>query len=245
MLRLTPYVLQIVFTVALLLGLQETPVAQAQERETREVDDFTQVSVAVPGTLYLSQGETHRVEVEADADVLDRLETTVEGGELKIREERSSGWLSWLFGRRSSGAAFNIYVTAPSIEELSLAGSGEIVGETPIEGEALSLEIAGSGGIDLDVNGERLQGRMAGSGAMHLRGAVTEINTEIAGSGDIHAEDVEATRGEVSIMGSGDTYVHVQDRLAVNIMGSGDVWYRGSPEIETNIQGSGEVQPLD
>ena len=244
MLRSASRLAQILFLAVLVVGIQEIPVTQAQERATYDVGEFTQISVATAGTLYVRQGDAESLEIEAQPDVLERIDVSVENGELQVRDERDSGWLSWLFGA-SEREAIDVYVTAPTIENISFAGSGDIIGETPIQGESLELEVAGSGTADLDLEVEHLRVRMAGSGTFHLRGIANETETEIAGSGTIYAEDLESHRSSVNIAGSGDAHVHAHDHLSATIMGSGDVLHRGNPDIETNIQGSGEVRTLE
>ena len=230
-----------VFLVLLLL-LTVAPTATAQDRvrEARDVSAFTKVALNVPGTLHLRQGEARSVEIEAARKVLDHLETTVEGSQLKIRDE--SNFFGRMFDDRDWGD-IDVYVTSPTIEAVSVAGSGSVVGETPIETSSLDLNNAGSGDLDLEVATGDLTASIAGSGTMQLRGTAERVDVRIAGSGTVRARDLTTATAEIQVMGSGDTYMHVTDRLSVEIMGSGDVEYRGSPSIDTSILGSGDVRP--
>ncbi len=198
--------------------------AQDRERQQREVEGFSSVSFSVPGTLHLRQGTEHTLDLEASPDVLEKIETTIDGETLEIRSEGESGWLSWLLdtGSGLNGADVDVYVTAPTFEEIDLAGSGDVVGETPIEGESLVFDLAGSGNLDLDVNVQRLEIDIAGSGGAGLRGQVDTAKVFIAGSGDVDLPVVE--------------------ELSVSIAGSGDVQYEGDPEVESSISGSGSVR---
>jgi hypothetical protein len=213
-------------------------------RETRSVEAFTELSFSVPGTVYLRQGEPQSVEVEAPQKVLDRLETEVDGDELEIRSEGKGNWFSW-FGGDGFDGEVKVYVTVPTLSEISIAGSGRIVGETPIEGASLEVQNAGSGEVDLTVQNDEMEVNIAGSGTIRLRGTSGSFEASIAGSGDIEAVELETATAEVSIAGSGDVRLHVTDRLEASIMGSGDVQYRGSPELETSSMGSGDVEPIE
>lgn len=238
--------LRIALLVGLLGALVHTATAQDRTRQARTVDSFTEVSFEVPGTLHLRQGDARSVEVEAPQEVLDRLETTVEGGTLKIRSEDDDGIFDW-FGADDDldSDEMDVYVTASTIEKIRLAGSGRIVGETRIESESLTLSVAGSGNLELEVATQRLEVSVAGSGDCMLRGRADALDTDIAGSGDIRAVDLEVRTAEVRIAGSGDAELHVTDRLEARIVGSGDVRYRGRPEIDVNSLGSGEVSPIE
>ncbi len=230
-----------------LLGLAalmvvDTAPAQDRSREAREVASFTAVAFSIPGTLHLRQGSPRSVEVEGTTAALDHLQTTVEDGQLKVRDE--SNFFEKMFGDDVNGE-IDVYVTAPTLEAISLAGSGTVVGETPIENASLSLSNAGSGTMDLEVSTSDLRTRIAGSGTLRLRGTADDAQVRITGSGMVHALSLTTKTADVEVTGSGDTRLHVTDALTVKIMGSGDVAYRGSPSIDTNILGSGEVRSAD
>jgi hypothetical protein len=226
----------------LLLPAATLATAQDRAREAREVPAFTKVALSVPATLHLRQGDARSVEVEATAPVLEHLETTVENGRLKIRDE--SSFFERIFGSRDLGT-IDVYVTAPPLETISIAGSGTVVGETPLESSRLALENAGSGDIDLEVATPDLRTSIAGSGTIRVRGTADNVSIRIAGSGTVDALDLRAERADVQVTGSGDTRLHVTDRLSAQIMGSGDVEYRGSPSIDTSTLGSGSVRSVE
>ena len=230
-------------------GLLAGPVpaaAQDAARQTRTVDTFTKVAFTLPGTLHLRQGTPQSVELEGPSEALDRIETVVEDGRLRVRTEEDglSGLFDWLTDDSDETAPIDVYVTVPTVEGLSVAGSGDIVAETPIEGEELSVRIAGAGGIDAELSATRLTANIAGSGDMSLRGQADAVTVEIAGSGNLRAPDLRVATAEVSTVGSGDTELHVTDRLSARLIGSGDVRYRGQPTLDTNIVGSGNVGPV-
>jgi hypothetical protein len=118
------------------------------------------------------------VEIEATKRVLDRIETAVENGRLKIRD--ASNFFERMFDDEEDGTV-DVYVTAPTIEGISLAGSGRVEGETPIESASLALENAGSGAMDLAVTTTDLRVSVAGSGTFDLRGTAESVTVQIAG----------------------------------------------------------------
>ena len=233
--------------VAGLLAGPMPAAAQDTPRQTRSVDAFTKVAFTLPGTLHLRQGTPQLVELEGPSEALDRIETVVEDGRLRVRTEGDdglSGLFDWFGDDSDETAPIDVYVTMPTVEGLSVAGSGDIVAETPIEGEQLSIEIAGSGGVEMELSATRLTANIAGSGDMSLRGQADEVTVEIAGSGNVQGADLRVASAEISTAGSGDTALHVTDRLSARLIGSGDVRYRGQPTLDTNIVGSGNVGPV-
>ena len=114
--------------VALLVALLALPAhlasAQDRDRESRSVDSFTKIEYAIPGTLHLRQGEAPSVEIDAPQAVLDDVETTVDGETLEISDGDESGFLGRLFGDDGLDTdRVDVYVTAPTIKDVTLAGS--------------------------------------------------------------------------------------------------------------------------
>lgn len=239
--RLAPFAL----LVALFCWSHATPDALAQERETRDVEAFTTVGFAISGTLYISQAETHSVEIEADDEILEYIETVVNNGRLHIRGQEETGWFSWLGSTTRRNATADVYVTMPSLEGVSVAGSGDVIVRDTFTSDRFSVEIAGSGTIELPLEATAVTARIAGSGSMDLSGTAERLSADIAGSGNVRAGDLQVDRAEVNIAGSGDCYVHAVQQLQANIMGSGDVIYAGEPEIERSVLGSGQVRMMN
>ena len=241
-----PAPLRVVLLVGVLTLLTHPAAAQDRVRESRSVATFTDIEYGIPGTLHVRQGDASSVEINAPQKVLDRIESAVVGGTLEISDKNESGLFDRLFGDNGFDTdQIDVYVSASTIRNLTLAGSGRVVGETQIESESLSLNVAGSGRMDLDLDAEDLSIRVAGSGECVVRGQANALDVTIAGSGDLWAVDLEAQRAEVRIAGSGDAELNVVDHLSAEIFGSGNVRYRGRPTIETSTIGSGEVGPIE
>jgi hypothetical protein len=204
--------------------------------EARNATDFRGVSMAVPGTLVVRQGEPAAVSVEADDNLLPEIETVVEGGILKIRYKRKVD----VSGRPT----IRLLVTGPVIESLAVSGSGDILSES-IRANALELAVSGSGDVRIArAETQSLKLSIAGSGDVKVAGRTGEVTAKIAGSGDISAGRLESARATVSIAGSGDVTLWVRESLAVKIAGSGDVHYHGDPSVTKKIAGSGSVTRL-
>lgn len=208
--------------------------AWAFQKETRDVDNFTKISMGVPGTLHLKIGATQSVVLEGDD--LDEIETDVDNGRLKIKREGNWGW-SW------SDDDIDIYITIPKIEALSLSGSGEIKGESVIKGNDLKLTVSGSGEVDLEIDVDNLELSISGSGEIELEGKAGEVELTISGSGEVEAFDLSADVLDARISGSGDCAITVTKSLDARISGSGEIVYSGSPDhVNASTSGSGRVR---
>jgi hypothetical protein len=204
--------------------------------EARDAKGFSGVSLAIPGTLVVRQGEPASVSVEADDNLLPEIETVVERGVLKARFKRSLS----ISGR----ATIRLLVVAPKVDSLAVSGSGDILSEA-IRSEALDISVAGSGDVRIaKLEAASLKVSISGSGDVKAAGKVESVSANIAGSGDVEAARLEARRAKVSIAGSGDVSLWVSESLDVSTVGSGDVRYHGDPAVKKSTIGSGSVRRL-
>lgn len=208
------------------------------KKEDRNVKDFTGVELAISGDVYLKQGNTYSLSIEADKDIIDRIETVVEGNTLRIKSQRgySTGW---------NDVKINIYVTMPVIEKLSVSGSGDIKATTAIKSENLNLSISGSGDISIsDLSVNELLAKISGSGDIDASGSGKgkKVEISVSGSGDVAIKGIQFADANVNVVGSGDAYVEATDNLYARIVGSGDIRYKGKPLVDAKITGSGELK---
>ncbi len=182
--------------------------------EELDLDPFTSVGLGINAEVYLTPGNTQRVVVEGQRNIIAALK----------REVRRDAWDIELPSRTSSYDRLIIRITMPTVKNLAIGGSGSIATTQPFE--------------DLD----NLTFSIGGSGSIRFAGSSEGLEVSIGGSGSVEAGDLAVQRCQVSIGGSGDASVNVAENLNVSIAGSGDVVYSGRPRISSSIAGSGEVR---
>ncbi|MDA7744828.1 DUF2807 domain-containing protein [bacterium] len=202
--------------------------------ETRTLDSFTKIEVEGEGDVFLHQitkETSHSIEIEASANIMDRIKTEVKNGKLIIGSDCIRG---------NEKMNFTVYVA--DLSAMSISGSGSATTMTPFTVNDLDLEIEGSGDMDMDVTGRNMTCDISGSGDIKMNGTATDFDIEIDGSGDIHAFNLISQDCFIDISGSGNCEVYVDGELNVKISGSGDVLYDGTPtSFTTDISGSGDV----
>lgn len=214
----------------------------AAETEERNLPAFTEISLRVPATLYLEQGNEQKVTIEAGRATLDELITEVSGRSLVVRFPAKN-----LLMRNFRPGKIVIRVTMPEVTALNLSGSGDILARGEISSLILEMNVSGSGSIDLDaLTANRVKASISGSGNILIEGdqPAAELSTSISGSGNLIAEDFEAAEVKVTIAGSGNARVYSNGNIHVKIAGSGSLYYRGNPNIDSSIAGSGSVNEM-
>ncbi len=205
-------------------------------RSDRQLSAFKGLTLEVPASVEVIQGDSEGVTVEVDDNLVTMLETVVENDELKIRPARR------LTGLRD--ANIKITVRARAIERLAISGSGAIRAEK-IRSEALATRITGSGDIviaSLDVGA--LSVSISGNGDFSAGGRADSVKASISGSGNIKTARLAAKDVKLSIAGSGNVQVWAAQTLDVDIAGSGNVDYYGDATLSRSVAGSGSIRRL-
>lgn len=240
----TKLIKTVALTMFVLFGLLLSNTLNASifdtKKETRNVGDFKEISLAIPAELQLTQGSKNEVIIEADEDLLEKIITEVREGKLVIKFDR---WFSY-----KGFDKIIVYVTVKDIEKLVLSGSGEIVSKTPIKADDLKLVVTGSGSIIIDdLSANEVGGFISGSGDIRVDGKskAKVLDATVTGSGDFFASNLEFDKADLTITGSGTIKANVINELEATITGSGRIYYKGNPVIDANITGSGKIRNDD
>jgi hypothetical protein len=229
-----------VFYLITVLALLWAGSAQAAgvESQARNTGYFNQLHFDGAYTIFLSQGDSCSVKVEAEPKTLAKVTTEVKNGTLKV-DTKDHGWFCFGCHRNKD---VTIYIKVKDLKSIEIDGSADVNGKGKIVCDTLELSISGSGNINLDTESKALETSIAGSGDMELSGKTKAFNADVAGSGDVKAFDLTADKCKVSIAGSGDCQVNAVLELGISIAGSGDVAYKGNPaKVRNSVSGSGEV----
>jgi hypothetical protein len=211
----------------------------AAEIVDRHLSGFNAVSVAGSFDVYITQGSTESVKVEAPADVINRIITEVNGGVLKIYNKHDNWhWGDW-WGHHKKIA---VYVVAKDLNSIGISGSGDVFFKEGITTNSLKLRISGSGDMLGKVSVKTLESSISGSGDMKLSGRADNSTVSVVGSGDYTARNLVTVTCAVRVSGSGDAEVNASERVDAAVHGSGDVRYTGAAKnVSSSKTGSGDI----
>ena len=212
---------------------------------TREysINRFNEIVCALPATVNFSVDDDYTCVVRVDENLFDYIDIKAEDGELVLSQPKlqEGNYINF------NSTEFVIDITAPEIDEITLAGSGDINILSPLNEQKMEVAIAGSGNVIFkeEINVDHLEVSVAGSGDISIeKGLIRELEANIAGSGDI-VSHAEAQEMEATVMGSGDITANVTGKLEYQIIGSGDIYYYGGAEVEGKIAGSGSIKSIE
>jgi len=118
----------------LLVVLLSVTYAGAQNKKELKLDSFSKIAFRASGKLYLRQGSTQKVEIEGDSKYIEELDIRVESDKLIIGRDGNWSFFSWTDNDHEK---VMVYITVPNIEAVSVAGSGDVIGETRITAKIL------------------------------------------------------------------------------------------------------------
>lgn len=187
------------------------------------------------GTLILTQGSDETLTIEAEDNILSRIETDIDGDELTIGYQRHQGSTT----RPTKPVIYRL--TLRTVEKVALSDAAKL--ETAgLKTDRLTLELRGAGEATLDgLTADRLKVTMNGAGKVRTSGMVDHQEIVINGAGAFHAPDLGSREATVNVNGAGEVIVQVSDDLDVKISGAGNVEYYGKPTVDPDISGMGRV----
>lgn len=204
---------------------------------TLPISSFNGIDAAMSSNVTIIQGATQKVEATGHPNIIELVSTSV-----------SSGIWQITFTNNDCIEDFELafVVTVPSINQLTLSGSGDVTVNDFSNQSELNIDATGSGDLifndfegisilDIKIGGS---GKVTGNNNISSLESLSVMST---GSGNYSGFAVSANDCNVKSSGSGKCEITAQNTLDVTISGSGDVSYKGTPTITQNITGSGKL----
>lgn len=206
--------------------------------EVRNVTGFTEVSLGLAADVIYTQSDDYFVSIEASDNLMEFIETDVQGSELEIDFKKNKCY--------NSKEPITITISSPNINALAISGSGSITSKNKLTTNTLKVSISGSGDMELDsLDLNQFNASISGSGEL-TAASVEDVDNQdisISGSGSINFLNMPTLNSDISVSGSGNCDVNVLNTLKVDISGSGNVRYKGNPAVTSNTSGSGSIKP--
>ncbi len=198
----------------------------------RNIENFTGIKVSTGIDVYLKQGNSETLTVEADENIQEYILTEVRGGVLNVYTEETI----------RDAKRKRVYVTAKEIDQIRTSSAGDVYGESPIKTDRLDLSASSAGNIKLEVSAKEIKVNISSSGDITLSGDTESLEADLSSAGDLNAYDLNAKEADVSVSSAGDADINVSDKLTARASSAGDVNYQGNPKyIDAHSSSAGGV----
>lgn len=205
------------------------------EEETRAIEEFTKLSISGSYEVFIRQGTTCELKIEADENLLPLILTENSGDWLKIRTEQPI----------MKAKSLKLYISVIDIDNIDISGAVKLKSKGVINGKSLDLDLSGAGEIDMDLYVNELNLDLSGGTETHLRGGAEKLNVDIAGAGQLEADELQTSICNIDISGAGEANLFVTEELDADISGAGEIRYKGHPQVNKDISGAGSIISID
>lgn len=206
--------------------------------EKRDVKNFSKVVLKEhhEGELYITFGRHEGLTIEAPADIMKRIETSVSEDILIIKTtgtvlEKIGDALKTSISRK----VIKYHLTVRQLQSLDITGLIKAEVE-PIRTKQFFVRFNGIGTIkfnSLDV--DFLEAKLTNVGNIELNGTAYEQLVNITGSGKYDADDLESQIAKIIVKGVGIATLWAIQELDVKLRGVGKVSYYGNPRVKSDI----------
>lgn len=227
-----------------------------------DVAAFKEISMILPATVNYKVADNYSCRVTLDENLFEWVDIYLKGDCLKVEMVKT-------FQQSDvKPTKFLIELTAPTLEEISIMGSGDFNFITPYEAKELKIKLTGSGDVvfektanihdfDVDVAGsgnvlskefhaDYMDISIAGSGKMvceHLQ--ANHLRSSVAGSGDVIIKDGKVKKANLTVAGSGSIETRCQmESMDYSIAGTGRINYYGDVKVKGYLMG-GKINRID
>tara|TARA_R110002050_G_scaffold70899_3_gene152672 strand:- start:1139 stop:1858 length:720 start_codon:yes stop_codon:yes gene_type:complete len=222
----------VIFLLALLITAPAYATQEKTGEQNRNTAPFHGISVSSGIDLYLTQGSSEKVVVEADPDVIDAILTEVNDGVLHIYMKKTFGF-QW---NRSS----RVHVTFDDLTSLSVSAGADVEAQNPFKLNELRISV--SAGADIQIEellAESVWLDTSSGSDASLSGRVVNFEASSSSGADISCSGLVAEHCVVSVSSGSDAEVHATKSLKASASSGGDIRYKGNPTQKNINESSG------
>ncbi|MFD2603663.1 head GIN domain-containing protein [Flavobacterium sp. AG291] len=198
-------------------------------KQKRDISDFSKISVTGSFQVSLTSGDTGKISLEGDENILQIIDTQVNNGTLIIATHSNKTI------KPSRNNKVTIKVPYKLLDNIALNGCGTITSKGTLKGHKLKVMLDGPGHIDITTDQNELIAWVLGSGDIKIDGTAKQFECKIVGAGTVNAYDLSARQVTAAISGSGDAKVNSSYALKGRIAGNGTIAFAGQPQ-ETDLK---------
>jgi hypothetical protein len=183
--------------------------------------EFESVKVSQGLDLYVTQGNTVDLSVEADENLHELIQTEVENKVLKIYTTENI--------RRAASRRINLTVT--SISAIKATSGSDVVSTNTIKTDALELNATSGADINIDVETNSINCHSTSGSDISLSGSTALLVAEATSGSDIKASNLKAEISKVKASSGADIAVHTTQELTARATSGADIRYSGNPAV--------------
>ena len=222
-------------TLSLLLVAASLTTTIAQDwKKIRPVSGFTSLQVSHGIDVYISQGNSEKLTIEAKGFDEDEVRAEVRNGVLRLYVDRESWGFNW--GRNRYVKA---YLTFKQLSEIKASGGSDLFSEGVLSFNSLNVNASGGSDLKLNLKADKLNLEVSGGSDAKLVGSVRQLSAESSGGSDLDARQLTAETCMINANGGSDAYVNASKEITMKASGGSDIYYSGSARVISKNESGG------
>lgn len=201
-----------------------------QNREISE--NFTEVKGSAGLEVYLTQGEENKILVETDENLQQFITTNIKNGKLHITTSENIGW----------SKAKKVYVTFVELSKIEASSGADVVGNSVIKSEYLSLKCSSGADMKIEVFSKEITAQTSSGAELTLSGKASTILAKASSGSELDAKELSVINCTAQASSGAEIKVNVKEKLEARASSGADINYYGSPtQVDSNKSSSGSV----
>ncbi len=182
-----------------------------------------------------NEGSENKIVVEADENLQNIIETHISNGKLTIRSSKNIG--------RSS--AKKVHVTYVSLTSIEASSGADVIGNSVIRSENLSLSASSGADLEVEVFTKNLNAKTSSGADLIVTGKASTLDASASSGSELNAKKLQVITCSAKASSGADIIVNVKEKLNAKASSGGDVKYYGDPVSVTKKDGhSGSIRKM-
>lgn len=198
--------------------------------ENRRVsNDFTKIKVSNGLDVYITEGNSVKVTVEADENLHEVIRTEVRNGVLKIYSERN------IWRAKSQ----KVYITTHQLEGIKATSGSDVYSENTLTGNAMEVETSSGADMSLRLDVNSVTSHSSSGSGLKLTGNATNYTASASSGSSTKSYGLKSKEVTVKASSGADIDVYAMESIDARASSGGDVDYRGNPKRVNKKSSSG------
>lgn len=201
--------------------------------ESRSISSgFKEIDIQQGISLYLTQGNSTTLKVEADENIMDLLITEVQNNTLKIYFKKNV----------YKAKARNVYLTTNTISSIEASSGSSVKTENTWQTNQLKLSTSSGSSIKINVNANNITSSSSSGSTMWLYGKTNNFSAKASSGSSINANELKSIDAIAKASSGAHISVNVSGKLTAKASSGGGVGFEGNPtEINKETSSGGNV----
>ena len=201
--------------------------------ESRTINSkFNEIDIQQGIKLYLTQGSSNSLKVEADENIMELLVTEVKNNQLKI----------YLKKNVYKAKARNVYLTTNAISSIDASSGSSVKSENTWQTSNLQINTSSGSSVKFHVNADEISCSSSSGSNIRLYGKTNNLSVKASSGSSIDANELNSVDTYAKASSGANINVNVSGKLTAKASSGGNVDYEGNPTtIDKDTSSGGSV----